>query len=176
MNMLIAATNKPPTVAHGAISFPSSDQLMQRSLQRVEPLCVHLADAPARTIVESATEPMFDPHDLCSRTGPAAPRAQHHHRVDVRRRPPLPLHDARRTWPAPAAVIRPAPGDWHPRMPKRLDDGSSRTGARAAMRVCRLAALADRRRDRGADAQSEHLLGTDGCPRFIHAEHNMINC
>src|SRR3984957_13313206 len=25
-----------------------------------------------------------------SRTGPSAPRAHHHHRVDVRRRPPLP--------------------------------------------------------------------------------------
>jgi hypothetical protein len=34
------------------------------------------------------------------KTGPAAPRAQHHHRVDVRGRPPLPLHDARRLWRA----------------------------------------------------------------------------
>jgi len=32
------------------------------------------------------------------RTGPAAPRAQHDHRVDLRGRPPLPLHDARRLW------------------------------------------------------------------------------
>jgi hypothetical protein len=35
------------------------------------------------------------------------------------------------------AVIRPEPGGWHPRMPERLDDGSSRNGAPAAMRVYR---------------------------------------
>jgi hypothetical protein len=57
------------------------------------------------------------------RAGPAAPRAQHHHRVDVRGRPPLPLHDARRSWPArawrgdPAGTGRMAAG-----MPERLDE------------------------------------------------------
>ena len=35
-----------------------------------------------------------------------APGAQHHHRVDVRSRPPLPLHDARQLWAA-----RPRRGD-----------------------------------------------------------------
>ena len=34
------------------------------------------------------------------RTGSAAPRAQHDHRIHFRRRPPLPLHDARRLWRA----------------------------------------------------------------------------
>jgi hypothetical protein len=42
----------------------------------------------------------------------------------------------------PGAVIhRPAPGGWHPRMPERLDEENWRTGAPAAMRVYRLAAL-----------------------------------
>ena len=34
----------------------------------------------------------------------------------------------------PGAVIRPVPGEWHPRMPERLDERSFRTGAPAAMR------------------------------------------
>jgi hypothetical protein len=46
------------------------------------------------------------PQSHLFRAGPAAPGAQHHHRVDVRCRPPLPLHDARRLWPA-----RPRRGD-----------------------------------------------------------------
>jgi hypothetical protein len=42
----------------------------------------------------------------------------------------------------PGAVIhRPAPGGWHPRTPERLDEENWRTGAPAAMRVYRLAAL-----------------------------------
>jgi hypothetical protein len=34
----------------------------------------------------------------------------------------------------PGAVIRPVPGEWHPRMPSASTKRSSRTGARAAMR------------------------------------------
>jgi hypothetical protein len=41
------------------------------------------------------------------------------------------------------------PGEWHPRMPERGGEGSWRTGAPVAMRVCRLAALDDRRAARG---------------------------
>src|ERR1700693_6319963 len=50
--------------------------------------------------------PQPAPQSHLFRTGPAAPRAQHHHRIDVRGRPPLPLHDARRLRPA-----RPRRGD-----------------------------------------------------------------
>ena len=55
---------------------------------------------------------------------PVLPRlAQHYHRVDVRGRPPLPLHDARRFGQLdPGAVIRPVAGEWDPRMPERLDE------------------------------------------------------
>ena len=50
----------------------------------------------------------------------SAPRPQHRHRVNLRGRPPLPLHHARRLRPArPGAVIRPDPGEWNPRMPER---------------------------------------------------------
>ena len=34
------------------------------------------------------------PQSHALRTDPAAPRAQHHHQLDIRGRPPLPLHDA----------------------------------------------------------------------------------
>jgi hypothetical protein len=42
--------------------------------------------------------PQPAPQSHIFRTGPAAPCTQHHHRVDVRGRPPPPLHDARRLW------------------------------------------------------------------------------
>jgi hypothetical protein len=35
---------------------------------------------------------------------------------------------------APGAVIRPVPGEWHPRMPERLDEEELADGALAAMR------------------------------------------
>ena len=43
--------------------------------------------------------------------------------IDVRGRPPLPLRDGRRLRQLdPGAVIQPVPGEWHPRMPERLDE------------------------------------------------------
>jgi hypothetical protein len=41
----------------------------------------------------------------------------------------------------PGVVIQPEPGEWQPRMPERLDEGSWRTGARAVNAVYQLAAL-----------------------------------
>jgi hypothetical protein len=67
--------------------------------------------------------PAVAPQSHLFRTGPAAPDAQHRHRVDVRGRPPLPLHDPRRLHRLdPGAVIRPEPGEWHPHMPAQLDE------------------------------------------------------
>jgi hypothetical protein len=65
--------------------------------------------------------PQPAPHSHVFRTRPAAARAQHYHRVDVRGRPPFPLHvDCGQL--DPGAVIRPVPGEWQPPMPERLDD------------------------------------------------------
>ena len=62
--------------------------------------------------------------------------------VDLRCRPPLPLHDARRLRPArPGAVIRAVPGEWHPCMPKRLDDDELADWFAGRNAVYQLAAL-----------------------------------
>src|SRR5207245_3625375 len=65
-----------------------------------------------------------------------------HHRVDVRGRPPLQLHDARRLRP-----VRPRRGDpagprrWHPRMPERLDEEELADWRAGRNAVYQLAAL-----------------------------------
>jgi hypothetical protein len=46
------------------------------------------------------------PENYLFRAGPAPPRPRHHYRVNVRGRPPLPLHDAHRVRPG-----RPRRGD-----------------------------------------------------------------
>src|SRR6266478_7511846 len=76
-----------------------------------------------RTEEERNGPPEPAPESHLFRTGPATPRAQHHHRVDVRGRPPLQLHDARRLRPArpgggdPAGTRRMAPA--YARAPRR---------------------------------------------------------
>src|SRR6516162_515659 len=58
---------------------------------------VALAD-PRRRIRNGPPQPAPESHLF--RAGPAAPCPQHRHRIHVRGRPPLPLHDARRLWRA----------------------------------------------------------------------------
>src|ERR1700732_98259 len=97
--------------------------------------------------------PQSAPESHLFRTGRAAPRAQHDHRIHLRGRPPLPLHDAHRLRQRdPGAVIRPDPGEWHPRMPERLDEeelADRRAGRHA---VYQLAARTVGGRLRGAAA------------------------
>jgi hypothetical protein len=78
----------------------------------------------------------------------------------------------------PGAVIhRPAPDDWHPRMPERLDDeelADWRTGRDAGS--IRLGAPADRRGARGRRRMKRSSAPYRLCRRFVHTEHRMINC
>jgi hypothetical protein len=71
----------------------------------------------------------------------------------------------------PGAVIRPVPGEWHPRMPERLDEeelADWRTGRNA---VYQLAALTIGGRRRISRAYPPYLL----CRRFVPIKHNEIN-
>jgi hypothetical protein len=71
--------------------------------------------------------------------------------------PPLPLHDARRLWPARRrAVIRPVPGEWHPRMPERLDEEELADWRAGRNAVYQLAALTIGARLAVAEAWAVH--------------------
>jgi len=61
------------------------------------PLRPHIIGIPRTLTERGGTEcPVVARHLF--RTGPAVARAEHHHRVHLRGRPPLLLHDAHRLW------------------------------------------------------------------------------
>ena len=77
--------------------------------------------------------------------------------IDVRGRLPLPLHDARRLRASldPGAVIRPVPGEWHPRMPERLDEEELADWRAGRNAVYQLAALTIGARPAVADMRTD---------------------
>jgi hypothetical protein len=99
--------------------------------------------------------------------GAATPGAQHDHRIDARGRRPLPLHDARRCGQLDhGAVIRPGPGEWHPRMPVCCDRGACGL-ARWRDAVYQLAALRSARRLLCQETVQSWLSSFSICPIHV---------
>jgi hypothetical protein len=76
----------------------------------------------------------------------------------------------------PGAVIRPEPGEWHPRTPERPDEEEL-----AEWRAGRDAGLSARRTDNRRGVRGRQRMKRAFAPyrlrrRFVHTEHNMINC
>ncbi len=116
------------------------------------------------------------PESHLFRTGAAASGPQHYHRVDVRGRPPLPLHDARRLRPArprrgdPAGAWRMAPA--HARAARRRGAGRLARGPRCGLSARRAdyrRAPGSRRRIRDTSA----VLDIDAGARSPLAAHSV---